>query len=80
MVMFIRYKDAHKVINLNNFDELAIQTECYNKHHIMAKRYVNGREAVATNLKTCKSESDAIVLYEVLQHAWVSGDKVYEMD
>lgn len=79
--MFLRYSDSNKIINLDNFDELAVETEMYNVHKVLAKRYANDEKCQAIlPIKVFERMSDAQIFYEVLQHAWASREtNIYEI-
>lgn len=71
--MFINFKNMHRCVNLDNFDEIIVTTERYDIHHVIAKRGTMYVENLI--IKTFSSKSDADVFYEVLLNAWISGDR-----
>ncbi len=85
--MFLQYKKSQKVINLDNFDEIAMQTECYNKHHIVARKYCPSPSSSSKSeamlqiiIQTFADENRAAVSYELLKREWLNGAKVFDID
>jgi len=83
--MFLQFKKSKKVINLSRFDEIAMHTECYNKHHIIAKRYCGSTESnseavVEIIIQTFADENRAAVSYELIKREWLNGAKVFDID
>ena len=78
--MFLQYKKSQKVINLNNFDEIAMQTELYNRHHIVARKYTKSDGVVQIILQSFADENRASVSYELLKREWLNGAKVFDID
>lgn len=83
--MFLQYKKSQKVIKLDNFDEIAMQTECYNRHHIVARKYCRmtaqqTEPYIQVILQTFSDENRAAVSYELLKREWLNGAKIFDID
>lgn len=71
--MFLKISRTNQTVNLDNFDEIFIKTECYNKHHVCARKLDSNYIFI---IKTFDTASEAFIFNEVLQHAWINNEKV----